>query len=372
MTGLVAMLLTSCYKSDIDDLKSQVNDLKGQTGEIASIQTQITGINTTIATLQTTSNNLQSYVTELQNNEKATKQQISSLQAADQQLTTGISDLKQYVDNELKNATDWTAATFATLAQLDSLSDVVAALPAKIDAVSKALGEAKTELTKNYEKAIKEAVELSEQSMQQWVNEKLTGYCTIAHMNASIDSLGLACAASDSTLAAGIEEQKDSLASAKTELTAAYQAAIKKAIEEEAGRIDGKVAQDIAAAQDALQTQITAINNELAPIKERLAKIESDIDALLKQVQSIVVVPDYTDGSTKVIGRTATFSFDIMPVETAVALAEAWQSAEAKEQGGMVYLNLKDVKSKGQTSQITDSIKNVYVEKGEFKIGCSI
>jgi len=362
----VSIFATSCYKEDLQNLQKQIDELTGST--IATIDSQIKNINASISDLQSVENSLSGYITSLQSDNSKIKGQIEDLTSVDKNLSVKIDELKSFVNGELKSSKDWANATFATLAQYDSLATVVAGIPAKIDAVSKALGDAKGEITANYEKAIKDAVSASEESMKSWVNEKLTDYYTIAQLNATLDSLGQAQSAVDSTINAKIDEQKVALDTAKSQITAAYQAAIKTAVDSLEGKINTKLAQDIATAQSTLNGQITAINTEITNIKSRLDAAEANIEALINQIQSIVVIPTYSDGSVKITLEVDTLSFDIRPERIADSIATAWKYASNETRNDLISFKIQNVLTKG-TSSPSSIVDTVFYKNGELKVG---
>ncbi len=316
---LAAVLFTSCLKDDIQNLQDQIDNLK--TGSIASIDTQIANINKTIDALE------QSQAT-----------MSSDLKAL---VGTEVTALKNYVNTELKNNEDWTRATFSTLAQFDSLCRVVARIPGGV----------------SFE---------VEESMKKWVNEQLADYYTIAQTDAKLDSLVAVNAANDSTLFASVNEQKTALAKAKADLTSSYQSAIKEAIEKLDGVISQKLAKEISEAKAELQSQIDSI-------KERLNIAEGKIESLLKQIQSIVVVPDYSDGSVyihdneivfdvtpvrvikEIVGRKDKLSFFSIGFDRVLTKADDEESLEGAKPKADIYVTDVTVNTAGQLVVSIDS-----------------
>lgn len=267
-------LILSCNEEKLEDLQAQINSLK--TEQIATINAQVSNINLSIQTLQNTNTDLKSYILTLQKeladlqkaDEQLTdkiaaakaelegdidtakadviaqldayKQQvnnqistltntISTLQEKDQALEKSISDLKTYIDNELKNAKDWASATFATLQQFNTLSTEFSSVKVTVESCQSGLAQtnedltkAKTDLsnsissldasvqeqilnlttdfnsalatatdniTKEYKDAIAKAISTSESSIKEWVNEQLSGYYTISEADAKISAL---------------------------------------------------------------------------------------------------------------------------------------------------------------------------------------
>ena len=165
---------------------------------------------------------------------------ISDLKAKDAELEKKISDLKGYVDKELKGTKDWATAAFATLEQYNGIveqiaginsgisglntsltnleerltkkftedlgkiltelegkiADEVAGLNGRIDkeiaditsAYTSAIATASEELEKAWAANLKTSIEDLEKSLKSWVNEKLTAYWTIEETKAALEA----------------------------------------------------------------------------------------------------------------------------------------------------------------------------------------
>ena len=184
---------------------------------------------------------LQALETEMQAELSQINNTILVLQTKDVELEENIAALRNYVDNELSNTTDWVAATFTTLEQYEilcadiatiktqievlhtSISDLESRLNNKIsadiaaaveilnadmdaaveglnaeiaskvseitDAYSAAISSAKEEITEAYTTAMETAITDLETSMKQWVNEQLANYYTIAQIDAKLEAI---------------------------------------------------------------------------------------------------------------------------------------------------------------------------------------
>jgi len=364
LAGVMALVATSCYKEDIQNLQKQIDALKS--GEIATVEAQISAINTSITDLKTVDNTLKEYVTSLQSDSKKYAQQIGELAAADKTLEGKIADLQKYVDSGISNTRDWASATFATLDQMDSVATAVAAVVVVVKEVGAELDSVKKEVTGGYTKAIEAAASKLEASMKKWVSEQLADYYTIAQINATLDSLGKKQSDIDSSIVEKIQEQRAALDTAKSRLTSAYKAAIKVAIDSLQGRFDTKLATDLAAAKNALQSQIDSIGTEITNIKSRIASAEADITALLSRIQSIVVVPTFSDGSVAIEGGVDTIGFDIRPLNVAEAIAGAWKDSSDTGRANMVSFKIVKVATKGAAAAVVDT---VFFRDGELKVG---
>jgi len=318
--SVAALFLTSCYKDDINNLQKQIDELKNS--EIASISTQITNITASISDLQKTENALNGYITSLQTDNESIKKQILALGETNKSLSTKINDLTYFVNNELKDMSDWAAATFVTLAHFDSISVIVAALPTQVASITSELDSVQAKIVEGYEKSIKDAVESSEESMKSWINEKFVDYYTITEVNSVLDSIVAKQSLTDSTLYANILEQKVALDTAKSQITVAYKKAIKEAIDGLEGKLNTKIATDIASAQKALDNQIQYIQSEINAINGKIQEFETKIAALINRIQSIVVVPSYSDGSVQVLSTAGLIKFDVRPHDVAKELVK--------------------------------------------------
>ena len=165
---------------------------------------------------------------------------ISDLQKKDDDLEKKISELKDYIDKELKGAKDWISATFMTLGQYESIVEQLGGIDGEITGLKTAMTNLETSLTEKYSEDLKVAVdgvksglgkevgdlneridkEVSditaaytaaiatareeidkwwseslrksigdcEASMKKWVNERLSGYWTIEEIKAALES----------------------------------------------------------------------------------------------------------------------------------------------------------------------------------------
>jgi len=319
--AVATLFLTSCYNDDIKNLQQQIDALKS--GEIATIETQISSINTSITELKSVDNTLKEYVTALQSDSKKYAQQIADLTAADKTLEGKIADLQKYVDSGIKDTKDWASATFATLDQMDSVATVVAEVAVAVKAISAELDSVKKEVTGGYTKAIEAATTKLEASLKKWVNEQLADYYTMAQIDATLDSIAKFQSKVDSAMVEKIEEQKVALDTAKSQLTAAYKEAVKVAIDSLGGKFDTKLATDIAQAKSELNSQIQSIQNSINQIIGRIKQVETMIASLVNRVQSIVVVPTYTDGDVRMQGAASIISFDVRPLSVAKQLVQS-------------------------------------------------
>ena len=170
-----------------------------------------------------------------------------------------------------------------------------------------AIATAKEEITTAYTAALEEAISALETSMKEWVNEQLTAYSTIVETDAKITALqsemdgrlaaqktyleALVNALSSSVTtditairkqieevneaiaknAEEIEKLRGELAEQKEELTEAYTAAIAAAIAESEGKMNDKLAEEIAAINDLEKVWQTALSVKAVATQTRAA-----------------------------------------------------------------------------------------------------
>lgn len=253
---------------------------------------------------------------------------ISALKLKDEELGQKIDDLRQYVDTELANNRDWANATFATLEQYASISSELATIKSQMaaitqnistfesrindkiendiavaisalnssiqervnaitDAYSSAISDAKDDITAAYTAEIQNAFAALEYKMKSWVSEQLQEYYTIQEVNGLLAVLRNEVTTGDSALLAEIEALEEALAKSKEELISVYSEIVKRAINENNGVIDEKIAGAIAQATARIDKEIKAILDSIESIENRLNEVEGDIADINGQVANI-------------------------------------------------------------------------------------
>ena len=367
--------LSACNQQELDNIKSQLDELKST--QIASISSQISNIQKSITSLEKMDTELKSRIEELSKKEEeleatdeAQAKEMASLRETLTQLETSLSkridDLKTYVDEELKKQKDWVSATFSTLEQYQSTCDEIASIK---------------ETLSTQETALKKLVSDTESSIKGWVNEQLTGYYTIAEMDAKISDLEKAIEDGDKAQADELEKLRTDLGIAKTEIKAAYEKAISDAINEFEGKINEKIAADIKTATDALQGQIDDINTKISDIEKRLGIIEESLEKILSRVQSIVAVPTFSDGSVRLKDSEDTeILFEVSPRSAAIALAgqniDVFSldaiSTETKSSMFVVNFPIKSVRDNGECLVVTIDAANMNMNAVDYNPSMSV
>lgn len=379
--------MSACNQQELDNLQSQIDELKST--QIASISSQISSIQASISSLEKMDTELKSRIEELSKKEEeleatdeAQAKEMASLRETLSQLETSLSkridDLKTYVDEELKEQKDWVSATFSTLEQYQSTCSEIASIKETLTnqetALKKLFSDAESSIKEtltNQETALKKLVSDTESSIKGWVNEQLTGYYTIAEMDAKISALEKAITDGDEAQAKELEKLRADLETAKADIKAACEKAISDAITEFEGKINEKIAADIKAATDALQGQIDEINTKIVDIEKRLGIIEESLEKILARVQSIVVVPNYIN--SKVLFKESEDTdilFEVSPRSASVALAQQDISVfsldavltQTKASMFDVHFPIKSVRDNGECLVVTIDAANMDME----------
>ena len=290
------------------NLQEQINNTNTKIGEVkAALQGEISTAKAEVLA------QLDAVKTELEGELAQINTAIATLQAKDAELEGKIAELKTYVDTELKSTTDWANATFATLEQLDALSKEVALVKAFVDAN-------KTEATANLATAISNL----ESSMKSWVGEQLSGYYTIAQIDAKIAALSNAITNGDDALQQELNTLKNQLTTTASEITAAYKKAIEEAINTNNGVVNDKIANEIAAVNKRVAAELTTVNARLDGIEDRLDGLEDKVDDLLNR--KIEIKFDIEEDMIFVAGATIKVNYTIASLESEVHIATIAQN----------------------------------------------
>jgi hypothetical protein len=336
LLAAIALLLVGCAtKSDIESLQQQINNLTNT--QIATINMQVANIQKSIGDLSEVDRELKGLITglredleeldgELDTKYQEITQALDALENEDALLDQRIKDLKTYCDQQDSGVKNWATTTFATLEQHSAVLTEMAGIKTRLGELTQMISDLDTSLSQkvsDVEGRLNAAIASSESSVKAWVNEKLADYYTIAQIEAKLKILEDGYKEGDESLSTEISTLRSSLETAKTELTTAYQTAVAAAIEQNNGVINAKIAADIKTASDALRAQIDEMKGRLDSIESRLLSLEASVAELIGMVQSIVVVPDYSDGSVRISNTTDnTIRFEVYPLTAAAAIAE--------------------------------------------------
>lgn len=374
----IALFAVGCEKWDhkIAAVEDRLELLEGTT--IPNIEQQIVNINASIDDLKAVDEALQGLIDNLEAKaedlqaqldanaaaDAATKAAmeseianlkalIAALQAKDVELDQKIADLQKYVDDEISATEDWANQTFSTLEQYADMQQEISALKALLE-------QYKSEITDAYTDAIKTAINASEASMKDWVNKTLAeGYYTKAEIDGKITALQTQVTEGDDALQKEIDALKAALEKAEGDLTVAYVEAIEKAINDNNGKISAEIAAAVKTAQDNLQAQIDAINNEIEKINTRLDIIEADINSIKQQIDDLKGVDAELKGYIESLQNTANdLQSKIDATNDALAVLESDLEGQITASEQKVLDELKTVKTalEGQLATIKETI----------------
>ncbi len=347
-------LLGSCSKINerLDNLEKKVDGIENE--QIASINTQITNINSSIADL----GQIRSDITSLKQSAENHGQEIFDLQEADEAIKDRILNLEDYLDDVLPTFAekDWVIATFSTLEQYEATCDTIAKIEAKLGTTSEKLS-----------KDIKACAD----SLTKWVNKTFEGYYTAAQMDAkltemkaAIDSAksagGITDAKADS-IATELTKAKAAVDTAKANIRKEYRAAIDTAIKTSEGKLTKALTDKIAT----VNTAITNLTTRVTNLEKALADLTGRVKALEEMIQSVTIVPAYSDGSVKVEDDTLFIDLSVTPKEAVATLGK---------DGVKILLNRVQTKAVVLDMVPTDSIKffKTYKENGTVSIKAHI
>lgn len=355
---LASMLaLFSCYddtiiRSQMQEFEKRLEELTGTV--IALVDDQVESIHLSIADLQNVDKELKNYIQELEAVAKTLEERIETaegdissivnelslvkaaleeLRIKDAALEKALSDLKVYVDENLKSSKDWAESVFTTFAQYDSLQTELSSLKLVVEGLA---GEVEAIAAKMSED-LSSAISASESGMKLWVNEQLAeGYYDIAAIDAQLSSLATAYKDADAQLQTKIEAQQTALEQTKKDLTEEYKKAIEDAIENNNGVLDTKIANVVKTAQEALQKQIDDLQVFVDTMKARLDLLATDF---VNRIQSLVFIPEYTDGKVAMYQGDGAFNvkFLVTPTRLASDLKALWQTDNKVIQATLYY-----------------------------------
>ena len=346
-------------EQQITAINTSINELKAAdvtiNGKIADLKTAADAQQALIDALQEADRALGQKDTELEariatlEGQVATiNGQIATLEDADKAINLRIDTLKTYVDAEIGKTKDWAEETFATLEQYQQTADDLATLSVTVTGISTTLAgmqtsisgldtridsldtalqgritTAKTELEgkmadlkTELEGKGKTAITESEKSIKSWINELLEGYYKAAVVDEKINALNTAIEASKSTaktridsLATELTKTKAAVDTVKANIRTEYKNAIDVAINKLDGEIRGALLDSIAA----VNGRIEALDTRVTSLEDKVQALEGNVSKLLAMIQSVTILPAYTDGSVEAVNGMLTIDFVVSP-----------------------------------------------------------
>lgn len=374
--------LDSLEKDQIPSLAAQVQQISSSIASLTETDRELKGYISTLQTttaefqksLNTTNERLDKAIADLSSDISEAKREvlaqllqvredmqgringigaiIEELKGKDTSLEERIEDLQAYIDTHDDAVKDWASGTFVTLEQYNSTAEEVAGIKGTIIALNGSMAEletrievkiaadisdavdavtaeytaavsaARTDITTAYTTAIAGAISASEESMKTWVSEQLTGYYTVAEADAKLAALETLIGEN----AEEIGKLRTDLEGIKSEITSAYTEAISIAIGESEGRINETIATKISEVNGLIDKKIAAIEAKIGFLTGRVDALEGQYEQLIGMVQSMVLLPSYSDGSLACSPGDNVFAFEVTPSGLAASLAGAGPS----------------------------------------------
>ncbi len=351
LAALTVGLLGSCSKIDdrISNLEKRIDGIENE--QIASINSQISGITSSISDL----GQIRSDISSLKQSASDHSVDIFNLEEADRALKDRILNLEDYVDAVLPNYAEkeWVEATFSTLEQYEATCDTIAKIDARIGALD-------AKLSKD--------IKATADSLTKWVNKQFEAYYTAAEMDAklaqmksAVDSAkafgGITDAKADS-IATELTNAKAAVDTAKANIRAEYRAAIDTAIKASEGKLTKALTDAISEVNCKIESLVTRVDNLAAAVADLTGRVK----ALEEMIQSVVIVPAYSDGSVKIAN-------DSLYIDCIVSPSKAVANLVA----GNVAVLINKVKTKANTGVDTVKINggNVFekaADKGVISV----
>lgn len=219
---------------------------------------------------------------------------LADMQERQKSLELRLSELGNYVDTELQKNTDWVSATFATIEQFNGIVEQIEGIKADILSINSRIDDLSRETLSK--------IADCEEDMKRWVNAQLANYYTIAEVNAKIGLLEKAVADGDEAMAKELERLKKQLEAEKENLTEAYLTAIEDAIKTNNGLIEDNLLSKMKEVNARITEEVSSINSVLSDILLRLSGIDESLSEILAMIQSVVLIPTFSDG-TAAIGK---------------------------------------------------------------------
>ena len=374
------------------DLESAVKDL--QASDKKNKEELIAAINTAKGEILA---NLESAKTEIEGKLTTINNTIADLQKKDAELEKKISDLKEYVDKEIKGTKDWATTTFATLAQYNGIVEQIAGINSEISGLKKSLTDLETRLTNKFTEDLNKAVSDLNGKIADEVSglntriDKEVSDITVAYTTAistTRDELEKAWAAN---LKTSIDELEKSLKSWVNERLTAYWTIEETKAALEAQKKDLET--QLEAQRVLLKGLIDANTGDITKLKEALAETEKNIEANTKAISDLEsdlekAKTDITvaykqaieDAITGLEGRLDTkLENEIKAVNDRIKeIFDTWENriktCEDQAKNAIDKMNeaLKDMGSKIQSvtyrPEYSDGVHNVYRDTKSFRI----
>lgn len=233
--------------------------------------------------------------------------------------------------------------------------------------------------------------------MKSWVNENLAKYYTIAEVDGILEAFRTTMSLADEAILTEIEALEKCLEEIKDTASDTYKKVVEEAISENNGVIEGKIASAVLEINIRIDEEIATINTRIATIELRLNKLEDeivnikhDIDKLIKQIQSLTFVPEYSDCKATmyytaeagvITPDSAVLKYEVRPAVAAEELVKVWSEALSVKAvyaytrasvGDIVSLEIKEVSAKDGVLAVVVSGESLCEEYFRKKISANV
>ena len=280
---LTVGLLGSCAKINerLDDLEKKVDGLENE--EIATIESQVRSIESSISDLES-----------LRDKVQAMSDPATGLDKRIKELEAFASDVKKNYATQ-----DWATTTLVTMDEYEKTCGTVAKIAAKVE---------------GFDSDIKACAD----SLKGWVNEKFGGYYDIATIDAKLAELQEQVDGVDS-LSAELAKTREEIDTAKVAIREGYRAAIASAIENSEGKLTKALQDSI----DSVNATISSLTGRVDILETAVAALSDKVDSLKNMIQTVTIIPAYSDGSVEVKDDTLFIDCVITPKDAVAALDTA-------------------------------------------------
>ena len=277
---LTVGLLGSCAKINerLDDLEKKVDGLENE--KIATIDSQVRSIESSISDL------------------KSIRDKVQAMSDPATGLGKRIEELEAFASDVKKNyaTQDWAKTTLVTMEEYEKTCDTVAKIAAKVE---------------GFDSDIKACAD----SLKGWVNGQFGGYYDIATIDAKLAELQEQVDGVDS-LSAEFAKTKTEIDTAKAAIRAEYRAVIASAIENS----EGKLTQALQDSIDNVNATISTLTGRVDILETAVTALSGKVDSLENMIQSVTIIPTYSDGSLEIEDDSLSIACIISPARAAEKL----------------------------------------------------
>ena len=172
----LAFSLTACY--DDSEIRERVENLEDTA--IVSINNQLKSMSESIVSMEEVSRTLVGMIDALQGSTQANTAEINALKSLCSSLDAALSDLREYMEQELSDTKDWLEKNALTIDKFNMLVDELSNVKNTVDNMSEHIASIDDTVTRmnDYLVDLDSAINKSLDSVKDWVKQTLEGYYT--------------------------------------------------------------------------------------------------------------------------------------------------------------------------------------------------